>query len=881
MKRNIFYTLILIVLSGNMFGQCNLFTTANEVCAGESVGVYFGNTSNNFTYQVMVSSSGPMAGDSIVYTPDGTGEDYTVTFTPMRKGNLGGFIACGAPITINVLASPDATLDFISGTEQGENVIKNCNATIGDPDFELVIGNASSTIATNTSYEINWGDGTPPITTTEFETLTHNYGLGSFNLTFTVYGPDSISCNPITSEYQVFNGTSPSVGLIDLLNVAGPEHSCPPIYSEFQIVEIDSNVIGTTYDVIIDGDTVLSYQHPPPSSFSWLFEETSCGHNATYPNTYEVRIEARNPCLSVPDFATLGPIIIGDTVTPDFTYNPNPICENEVVTFTNTTQGAINGTSCGPIIDAAWSIEPTTGWTLVSGDMENSYQIQVLFDDPGEYEVTIEAGNTCDTLEETKTLVVSEIPEANAIATLSSINGCTPGIATFQNLSTNDSTVTYNWSVSPGNGVNFINGTSASSFEPEIEFTNQGNFNVTLTVSNSCGSPSWDTTLTINSTANFHLNEISNICADSFIYDEDINFSNNTDSIVWNFTGGNISTFEGENPPPVVFNGSGDYSIEVNAYNLCGVNTQSINFTVSEPVDINAGNDFETCFNAPPIELNGSPAGGVWFGQGINGNMFNPSEVNGDKALLIYTFDNGICFFSDTLEATIVSVPNLSAGADETICTNSDPIALTGNTPVGGTWFGDAITGGLFHPQLANIGNNVVGYTFTEPTLGCADTVYKNIEVIDIPSVSINLPDTVCVNEELQLSVNVIGNASISWDLGNGSTENGNNTSFSYTDTGIFSVSVQVEQNNCMNSTQTTIVVIDAPNTSFEMDNPSSCNSNTVTFTNTSEGIINSVLWDFGNGNTSTNFNPSNIVFDAGVYNDTSYIVTLLSLIHI
>jgi PKD repeat protein len=878
MKTYLSLTLFILLFYNASFGQCSLVASANQICAGEPITVQFQNTSNNFTYQILVSSpfqSGPMPGDSIVFTAQGNSSDYLVSFQPMRRGALGGFANCGNPVTVNVLATPDARLDFNTGTEGPNNLVTNCAAVLGQPDFLLEIINGSTTVDINNSYTINWGDGSPPVTTANFSTLSHTYGLGSFDLELTINGQGNASCNPTTTVYHVFNGTSPSVGLIDLLNVAGPQHGCPPIYSEFQISEIVNNVTGTNYDVIIDGEIVMNFQHPPPATFSWVFEETSCGHNASFPNTYEVRIEASNPCLNVPDFAILGPIIIGDSVKPDFTYSPDPICKNEVITFTNTTQGAISGTSCGPIINAAWSIEPPTGWTLISGNMESAYQIQVLFDNPGEYEVTIEAGNTCDTLEETKTLIVSEIPAANAIATLNNPNGCSPSIATFENLSTSDTSVTYNWSVFPSGGVSFIDGTNSGSFEPTIQFNNAGSYNVTLTVSNACGNPSWDTTLIIKGIPNYQLNSIANICADSFVYQSNIVFSPNTDSVVWNFDGGNITSFTGNNPPPITFLGSGDYGISINAYNICGVNSQNINFNVSEPIDIDAGDDFSICYNSPAVILTGSPANGVWSGTGVTGNSFNPSMVSSSSSTLLYTFDNGICYFVDTLLVTIISVPNLTAGPSQDVCTNGDPIQLTGNSPSGGIWFGNAVVDGYFDPSLTSVGVNTVGYTFTEANLGCVDTVYKNITVVDIPTISLVLPDTICINAPLNFGVPLPAGSILNWDFGDGTTMQGNNINYGYSTAGQYTISLIVESNNCYVNTQWDIIVIDMPSASFVIDEPIQCNSSLVYFTQTTTGIIENQFWDFGNGATSSATNPLGINFNTGIFNDTSYLVTL------
>ncbi|MEZ5001632.1 MAG: PKD domain-containing protein [Chitinophagales bacterium] len=879
----LFLTISLALVS---HAQCNLVVNPTEVCGGEGITAYFSSTSNNYTYRVLVSSphiSGPFTGDSITIYPPGSGSQYVVNLTPQRKGPVGNFISCGTPRQVIVKPTPNAELDILSGSVNTNGIITNCNGTVANPNFNLQIGNASTTTATNTQYIINWGDGSPAVTTANFTTLDHTYGLGLYTLSFTVHGAGNAECTPTTTTYQIFNGSSPSVGLEDPFNFIGSPNLCPPVLASFNIVNTGQNVTGTVYEIYIAGELVETFNHPPPATFDYEFTETSCGKTASngVNNTYDVMIQASSPCPAPPDFATLGPIIIGDTVKPDFIYNPDPVCINEVITFTNTTQGTLDALTCSFISNVKWEIEPATGWTLVSGNMNGAYQIQVQFDDPANYEVTITAANSCDTLEKTKTIDVNELPVADAVAVIDDVNGCAPTVATFTNLSTQDSSVTYNWAVSPSAGVNFLNGTSASSFEPEIQFNNDGQYTVTLTVSNACGSPQWDTAFDISAKVLFEIPALGNVCADTFIYDQSFAYNGNSDSVVWTFTGGNPATYTGADPPPVVFIGSGNYTISASAYNICGVTTKTQSFNLSEPVDIDAGNDIQLCFNDAPVTLVGSPANGVWTGEGVTGtNVFNPALVAQSNVILTYTYDNGICFFTDSINASIISVNNLSAGDDQTTCINNDELILTGNTPSGGSWIGDAVSNsatGIFDPSLSQIGLNAVGYTYAEPVLGCRDTVFKNVEVLDIPVINFDLPDTACVNESISFSLSVDPSATVNWTFGDGSSLAGESVEHGYTSAGIFTVTAEITQSGCVVSDSISIQVITVPTSDYTIDVPNGCNALQVSFTNTSVGHIENVYWDLGNGQNSSATNPQNITYPPGTFFDTTYYVTLTS----
>lgn len=62
---------------------------------------------------------------------------------------------------------------------------------------------------------------------------------------------------------------------------------------------------------------------------------------------------------------------------------------------------------------------------------------------------------------------------------------------------------------------------------------------------------------------------------------------------------------------------------------------------------------------------------------------------------------------------------------------------------------------------------------------------------------------------------------------------------------------------------------VPAPSASFEATSNNGVLPHVVAFNNTSSGIINSVLWDFGDGNTSTALNPTHTYVTAGLWTVT------------
>ncbi len=73
--------------------------------------------------------------------------------------------------------------------------------------------------------------------------------------------------------------------------------------------------------------------------------------------------------------------------------------------------------------------------------------------------------------------------------TASASNGCVGKIVQFTDLSTNNPT-SWNWSFNPSN-VTFVNGTSAASQNPQVQFNTAGFYDVTLVASNAFGSDTY------------------------------------------------------------------------------------------------------------------------------------------------------------------------------------------------------------------------------------------------------------------------------------------------------------------------------------------------------------------------------------------------------
>ncbi|HEY8388789.1 MAG TPA: PKD domain-containing protein, partial [Parasegetibacter sp.] len=110
------------------------------------------------------------------------------------------------------------------------------------------------------------------------------------------------------------------------------------------------------------------------------------------------------------------------------------------------------------------------------------------------------------------------------------------------------------------------------------------------------------------------------------------------------------------------------------------------------------------------------------------------------------------------------------------------------------------------------------------------------------------------------------------WDLGNGTLSNQQNPVVVYSTPGTYTVSLVVRNSNGADAiTKTAYITVNpSPTAMFTANITTACLGSTIQFTDqssTPDGSIQSWLWNFGDGTTSTERNPSKTYPDNGFYN--------------
>lgn len=230
--------------------------------------------------------------------------------------------------------------------------------------------------------------------------------------------------------------------------------------------------------------------------------------------------------------------------------------------------------------------------------------------------------------------------------------------------------------------------------------------------------------------------------------------------------------------------------------------------------------------------------------------------------------------------------------------TNCDPLLLAGipaqtdscasytvsftNNSVGASFyewnFGDGTTSTQVNPTHTFSAPGTYDITLiANPGWTCADTTMVQYTVKEPLQVDFTRPSPQCVTGN-QFQFSAIGNfdntASVFWNFGAlASPQTSSIPSPSgvvYSDSGKHIVSVIVDQEGCTAQYSDTIFVIPEPEIGFVPPDLEGCAPYLAHFTDTSHSWISlNYLWQFGNGESSIDQNPSTLFTDTGYYDVT------------
>ncbi|MCI5058593.1 MAG: PKD domain-containing protein [Flavobacteriales bacterium] len=267
---------------------------------------------------------------------------------------------------------------------------------------------------------------------------------------------------------------------------------------------------------------------------------------------------------------------------------------------------------------------------------------------------------------------------------------------------------------------------------------------------------------------------------------------------------------------------------------------------------------------------------------GDAGGIPNPSHTfNTVGTFLIREIVQGCGKDTDSVMVTVLDIPNVNFSLNQTdICLGDTVIVTDNSTPTNATfqWYSSpAIEIGAADPKdhvFVIPGTNFIALSLVAGS--CADTDSVFVEVRDLPNADIGLTNNAgCTPATFNFQNNSSQGAGIGylWDFDNGNTSTANglqtqtyiNNSFTVDSNKTVSLIV-TNQYGCMDTAFENITIHPTPDASFTLSSSSACANDPITFTNTSQPITSTFLWEFGDLNTSAQTSPTHQYANFGAY---------------
>ena len=843
---------------------------------------------------------------SHTYTEAGT---YSITLTVIGPGGTES-TTCQDCVTVT---SPAPTADFSISQTSGE--------------YDLPVSFTSLSSGPIDSYQWSFGDGS---TSTE-ENPSHVYtAAGTYTVSLTVTGPggsDTSTCiDCITVDHPTpiarFS-VSTSAGTWDLpvqfmdtssgpidtyqwdfgdgntstlpspshtytsagdytvsLTVTGPGGSdteicqaCISVSDPAPVASFNASATSGTWDLEIQFDNTST---GPLTSLLWDFGDGGSStrpnpiHTYTAPGVYTVTLTATGPggsdtavcqsCITVTDPAPVA------SFTPSTTSGTYDL----PVTFTSTSTGPID----------------TLMWDFGDGATSSALSPTHIYQEAGTYTVTLTAeGPGGSDIAICQSCITVSHPAPVASFTSSTTSGTYDLLVQFESTSTG-----------PIDGLlwDFGDGSSSTEAAPSHTYTEAGTYTVTLTASGPGGT---DTHVCTDCITVDHPAPIAGFSPSTTrgTYDLLVSFTNTSTGPItdymWDFGDGSTSE---EADPSHTYTEAGTYTVTLMVSGPGGSDTEICAdcITVEHPAPVAS---FTTSTDSGPydllVEFTSSSTGPItdylWdFGDGETSTEASPSHT--------YTAEG-----TYTVSLTVTG----PGGSDQSICqdciTVEHPAPMAAFTPsaTSGTYdllvqfsndstgvisdylwdFGDGSTSTDESPSHTYSEEGVYTVTLMVSGPGGSDTATcLDCITVDHPApVASFTTSTTSGTYDLPVQFDSTSSGPITeylWDFGDGSTSTRPSPTHTYTSAGAYTVTLTVTGpggidteicSDCIN------VGHPAPIASFTPSTTSGIYDLSVSFTSTSTGVITDLLWDFGDGNTSTEASPTHTYLAEGLYTVT------------
>jgi len=597
------------------------------------------------------------------------------------------------------------------------------------------------------------------------------------------------------------------------------------------------------------------------TDYSTDFEPTGISYSDFGWKTIEIRAtDTQGKVIIIADS-----VFVSRPLSSNFAFTNN--CEFEPTLFTD------NSFAENTIMNWSWDFDDPSSGSDNTSSLQNPVH---SFTAPGDYLVQLQITDKCGVSDTTISIKVFANNDLQPDFITSSI------LCTNQNVDFTDASATLEETIvawfwdfgDPGSGAE----NTSTLQNPTHSFSTAGSYDVALTITGGSGcqqtivNPGGNSIMVVEGpSANF---TFQNSCAQQSVQFTDLSTGVDIISWDWDFGNGTISNLQN---PLVFFNEAGEFEVSLTIENLQGCRT-----SISQTITIHgipqvafssdlACNAEMTQFFDLTVIPNANPVAWDWhFGDNSTANVQNPLHQftdPGDYTVQLIVTSNFGCRDSLTQVITVNPSP-LAAFSYNTVCSGETVFfqdqssAGDGLSLVDWLWQVDGQILTEQNPEVTfnSSGDFLVELTVTSENL-CTHTISQIVSINPSPFIDFEVQNA--CNEDFttfqNLSTPGTGDEIVEylWDFDGLGSSTVQSPRFVFNSPGSYQVSLRVfTENNCEVSLSKAIIVDQSPSAVFEPSISIGSPPMLVEFSNNSLNS-GSFFWDFGNGNSSTEFEPS------------------------
>jgi gliding motility-associated-like protein len=676
--------------------------------------------------------------------------------------------------------------------------------------FDIIntLGNTPSTV-----YTFQFDDGSPALHYTNAtlpKTITHTFTKSAYGKPGNAFTLTAYATNPCGTTPATVGGIRISGGPISDFLINPDTVTC--VNKPVKLTDVSDGGFNANAPGTLTNSYNREWKIKPAAGWTFINGTNATSAqpflNFSQPGQYVISL------IATPKGS--GAKCQGDTASKQITIyglptagfqviKPNGTCAPAIVSLTNQSTGAA--------LTYNWEVLPATGFIFSGQTTSTSANPELTFTAAGTYHIKLTTSNFCgQTAIADSVIVIQGAPVVNLPDTMQYCKSQTVPFSS-QNQAhkpeviDNGSPVTaYDWMVTGMTGATFVNGTSANSQNPTINFPAAGTYHVIFRAANACGFSQPDTQIVVINPLPV-VRVVSSVPAICDGQGTAVLTASGADTYSW-FPATGLNATKGH---IVIAN-----PVATTTYTVIGTNSRtgcadSTQITVivkpAIPLAVNASSS-KICFGQQTSTITASgadkytwsPSTGLSDSTGAT-VIANPTVTTTYTVTALDTTAG--CIATKTIKIEVVPIPVVTVGADTTICANGQGIQLKG-FPQGGNWTGQNVgNNGFFIGSTP--GTYSVTYNFRNIN-GCFSSATKQITVVPLPQVSAGNDTTFCAQ-----NTTILFKATPSGGVWGGSNQINYNGHFAANIPGTYTLTYTYGSGNCQVTDQKIVTVFPLP----------------------------------------------------------------------